>query len=662
MNARRFPSSTPASPVTSKCSRRLSTMSFDTARYSTTRFLIFRSFENCPQLDCPAADLRLTIKADIIGVKIIDNFVDIIMDKPAMDKPAERGGLKKGLTNYGDEGFSLFLRKAFIKGAGYTDDALSRPIVAIANTGSAYTPCHGNAPQLVEAVKRGVMLAGGLPVEFPTISIAESFSHPTSMYLRNLMSMDTEEMIRAQPMDAVVLIGGCDKTVPAQLMGAAAAGVPAIQLVTGAMLTGSHRGERVGACTDCRRFWASFRGDQIDAVEIDAVNNQLVATVGTCSVMGTASTMACIAEAMGIMLPGGASPPAVSADRIRIAERTGAQAVAMIGANLTPAKILTPKAIENALRVLLAIGGSTNGIIHLTAIAGRLGIRIDLEQLDRMARETPVLVDLKPSGQHYMEDLHKAGGLTTVMREIKGLLHLDALTVTGRTLGEELDLAPASFPQDVVRPFDRPIFPQGGIAVLRGNLAPGGAIIKQSAASASLMEQEGRAVVFEDAEDLARRIDDPELDVEAHDVLVLKRIGPVGAPGMPEAGYIPIPRKLGRQGVKDMVRISDGRMSGTAAGTVVLHVTPEAAIGGPLAIVRTGDRIRLSVAKRSIELLVSDDEIAARLAALPPREAEPDARGYRKLFLTTITQADEGCDFDFLKAARTVAIVPGNQP
>jgi dihydroxy-acid dehydratase len=568
-------------------------------------------------------------------------------------------GLRKGLTNYGDEGFSLFLRRAFIKGAGYTDDALSRPIVAIANTGSAYNPCHGNAPQLIEAIKRGVQLAGGLPVEFPTISIAESFSHPTSMYLRNLMSMDTEEMIRAQPMDAVVLIGGCDKTVPAQLMGAAAAGVPAIQLVTGAMLTGSHRGERVGACTDCRRFWASFRGDQIDEAEIDAVNTQLVATVGTCSVMGTASTMACIAEAMGIMLPGGASPPAVSADRIRIAERTGTQAVAIIKAGLTPAKILTPKAIENALRVLLAIGGSTNGIIHLTAIAGRLGIRIDLDSLDRMARETPVLVDLKPSGQHYMEDLHRAGGLVTVMREMKHLLHLDALTVTGRTLGEELDAAPAPFKQDVVRPLAQPIYPQGGIAVLRGNLAPGGAIIKQSAANPQLMEHEARAVVFEDAEDLANRIDDPALDVTAQDVLVLKRIGPVGAPGMPEAGYIPIPRKLAREGVKDMVRISDGRMSGTAAGTIVLHVTPEAAIGGPLAIVQSGDRIRLSVQKRSIELLVSDEVIAARLAALPPREADPEARGYRKLFLETIMQADEGCDFDFLRAPKVVATVPG---
>ncbi len=372
------------------------------------------------------------------------------------EKGGSAAGMRKGLTSYGDAGFSLFLRKAFIKGAGYTDDALDKPIVGIAATGSGFNPCHGNAPQLIEAVKRGVMLAGGLPMEFPTISIHESFAHPTSMFLRNLMSMDTEEMIRAQPMDAVVLIGGCDKTVPAQLMGAASAGLPAIQLVTGSMLTGAHRGKRVGACTDCRRFWASFRGDEIDAQEIADVNNQLVASVGTCSVMGTASTMACIAEALGIALPGSASPPAVTADRVRVAERSGAQAVAMIAAGLTPDRILTPKAFANALRVLLAIGGSTNGIIHLTAIAGRLGIAIDLEALDRIGRETPVLVDLKPSGAHYMEDFHKAGGLAVVLRELKPLLHLDALTVTGRTLGEELDAAGPGFAQDVIRPLGQP--------------------------------------------------------------------------------------------------------------------------------------------------------------------------------------------------------------
>ncbi len=566
-------------------------------------------------------------------------------------------GLRKGLTNYGDQGFSLFLRKAFIKGSGYTDAALDRPVIGIADTGSAFNPCHGNMPQLIEAVKRGILLAGGLPMPFPTISIHESFAAPTSMVLRNLMSMDTEEMIRAQPMDAVVLIGGCDKTVPGQLMGAASAGVPAIQLVTGAMLTGSHRGERVGACTDCRRYWGKFRAGEIDAHETAQVNDQLVASVGTCSVMGTASTMACLTEAMGMSLPGAATPPAVTADRIRIAELTGTRAVAMARERLTIDKVLTPAALENAMRVLLAIGGSTNGIVHLAAIAGRMGLDIDMQALDRMGRETPVLLDLKPSGQHYMEDFHKAGGMATLLRELRPLLRLDALTVTGRTLGEELDAAGPGFAQDVVRPIADPIYPQGGIAVLGGNLAPGGAIIKQSAADAALMEHEGRAVVFENSQDLVERIDSDDLDVNADDVLVLKNIGPKGAPGMPEAGYIPIPRKLARAGVKDMVRISDGRMSGTAFGTVVLHVTPEAAVGGPLAHVRTGDRIRLSVSRRELSLLVAEDELERRRAANPVRE--PSApRGYLKLFLQTVTQADQGVDFDFLRAAESRGKTP----
>ncbi|MGH6641969.1 MAG: IlvD/Edd family dehydratase [Bradyrhizobium sp.] len=565
--------------------------------------------------------------------------------------------MRKGLTSYGDQDFSLFLRKAFIKGAGYTDSTLDRPVIGIADTGSAYNPCHGNAPQLVEAIKRGVMLAGGLPMTFPTISIHESFAAPTSMFLRNLMSIDTEEMIRAQPMDAVVLIGGCDKTVPAQLMGAASANIPAIQLVTGSMLTGAHRGERVGACTDCRRYWGKFRAGEIDSEETSDVNNQLVASVGTCSVMGTASTMACIAEALGMTMPGGASPPAVTADRIRIAEQTGAQAVQMARDQLTIDKILTSAAFENAMRVLLAIGGSTNGIVHLAAIAGRMGLNIDMQALDRMGLETPVLLDLKPSGQHYMEDFHKAGGMATLLRELKPLLRLEALTVTGRTLGEEIERAGPGFKQDVVRSVSNPIYPQGGIAVLKGNLAPGGAIIKQSAADAKLMEHEGRAVVFENMEDLVNRIDRDDLDVTPQDVLVLKSIGPKGAPGMPEAGYIPIPRKLARAGVKDIVRISDGRMSGTAFGTIVLHVTPESAIGGPLAHVRSGDRIRLSVKNREIAVLVSDSELAQRARDNPV--VEPTAeRGYRKLFLQTVTQADQGVDFDFMRAARIVGTTP----
>lgn len=569
-------------------------------------------------------------------------------------------GISKGLTNYGDRGFSLFLRKAFIKGAGYTDSALQRPVIGITNTGSSYNPCHGNAPQLIEAVKRGILMAGGLPMDFPTISVHESFSAPTSMYLRNLMSMDTEEMIRAQPMDAVVLIGGCDKTVPAQLMGAASAGIPAIQLITGSMLTGSHRSERVGACTDCRRYWGKFRAEEIDAEEIADVNNQLVASVGTCSVMGTASTMACIAEALGMTVPGGASPPAVTADRIRIAEQTGTEAVRMARGGLTIDKILTPAAFENAMRVLLAIGGSTNGLVHLAAIAGRMGYDIDLQALDRMGRDTPVLLDLKPSGDHYMEDFHHAGGMATLLRELKPLLNLDALTVTGRTLGEEIDRAGPGFAQDVVRPRSNPIYPQGGIAVLQGNLAPGGAIIKQSAAHPRLMEHEGRAVVFENAADLAHRIDSDDLDVTADDILVLKNIGPKGAPGMPEAGYIPIPRKLARAGVKDIVRISDGRMSGTAFGTIVLHVTPESAVGGPLAHVRNGDRITLSVARRELTLQVGDEELARRAREQPV--AVPTAeRGYRKLFLTTVNQADQGVDFDFLRCATERGTIPGRR-
>ena len=578
----------------------------------------------------------------------------------AHDKHDDRGppdqGMHKGLTSYGDRGFSLFLRKAFIKGAGYTDAALDRPVIGIASTGSDYNPCHGNAPQLIEAVKRGVMLAGGLPMAFPTISVHESFAAPTSMYLRNLMSIDTEEMIRAQPMDAVVLIGGCDKTVPAQLMGAASANIPSIVLITGSMLTGSHRGERVGACTDCRRYWGKFRAGEIDTEETAAVNDQLVASVGTCSVMGTASTMACIAEALGMTVPGGASPPAVTADRIRIAELTGAQAVQIARDKLTIDKVLTPAAFENALRVLLAIGGSTNGIVHLAAMAGRVGLELDLHALDRMGRETPVLLDLKPSGRHYMEDFHHAGGMATLLRELKPLLHLDALTVTGRTLGEELERAGPGFTQDVVRSVAAPIYPQGGIAVLWGNLAPGGAIIKQSAADPALMEHVGRAVVFENLEDLAARVDRDDLDVTAHDVLVLKNIGPKGA-SMPEAGSMPIPRKLARAGVKDMLRISDGRMSGTAFGTIVLHVTPEAAIGGPLAHVRNGDRIALSVKSRSITLQVTDAELAQRAREHPVTEPSAE-RGYRKLFLQTVTQADQGVDFDFLRAPRNVGKVP----
>jgi dihydroxy-acid dehydratase len=565
-------------------------------------------------------------------------------------------GLRAKRANYGDAEFSLFLRKAFIKAMGYTDEALERPIVGIVNTYSGYNACHRNVPEMIEAIRRGVMLYGGLPIDFPVISIHESFANPTSMYLRNLMAIDVEEMIRAQPMDAVVLIGGCDKTVPALLMGAASAGVPAILTVTGPMLSGSHRGERIGACTDCRRLWGEFRGGRISQVEIDEANAQLAPSAGTCSVMGTASTMALTAEAAGIMLPRGASAPAVHADRLRHAERTGARAVALAAEGLTPDRILTPKAITNALTVLHATGGSTNGLIHWAAIAGRLGIGIDLDGFDRLGRATPVIVDLKPTGQHYMEDLHKAGGLTTILRELEAHLALDCLTISGRTLAEDIAAAPPAFTQDVVRPVADPLKAEGGIRVLTGSLAPSGAIIKQSAADPALMEHEGTAVVFDGLEDMATKLDDPALDVSAADVLVLRNAGPLGAPGMPEAGYIPIPKKLAAQGVKDMVRMSDARMSGTAFGTIVLHISPEAAVGGPLALVKTGDRIRLDVPAGRLDLLVAEDELARRKAALAPQREAP-ARGYARLYAQEVMQAEDGCDFAFLRPP-IVAKVP----
>jgi dihydroxy-acid dehydratase len=567
--------------------------------------------------------------------------------------------MRRALASYGDPAFSLFLRKAFIKAMGYSDDALDRPIVGIVNTFSGYNACHRNAPELCEAIKRGVMMAGGLPVEFPTISLHESFTHPTSMFLRNLMAMDTEEMIRAQPMDAVVLIGGCDKTVPAQLMAAASADVPAIQVVTGPMMTGSYRGERLGACTDCRRLWALHRAGELDSSEMDEISGRLAPTAGTCMVMGTASTMACMTEALGMMLPGGAAIPATAADRLRHGEAAGERAVSLASEGLAPSKIMTPTAFANALRVLLAIGGSTNGLVHITAVAGRLGIEVDLEALDRMGRETPVLVDLKPTGRHYMEDLQNAGGMTTVLRELGSLLDLDCLTVSGKSLGENLAAAPSSWDQSVVRPADSPIHPQGGIAVLHGNLAPGGAIIKQSAATRRLFRHSGRAVVFDSLDDLAARVDDPDLVVSADNVLVLRNAGPKGPPGMPEAGYIPIPKKLAREGVEDMVRISDARMSGTAFGTIVLHVTPEAAAGGPLALISTGDVISLDVEARRLDLQVDDAELQRRRATWTPPDAQRGVeRGYLKLYLEHVTQADRGADFDFLRPPPDGRVTP----
>ena len=557
----------------------------------------------------------------------------------------------KNLTNYGDSEFSIFLRKAFIKGMGYSEEMLNKPIIGITNTYSDYSPCHGNVPELIKSVKAGILSSGAIPLEFPTISIHESFAYPTSMYLRNLMSIDTEEMMKAQPMDACVLIGGCDKTVPAQLMGAFSANIPSRQLVTGPMLTGSHRGERVGACTDCRGYWAKFRAEEIDLAEINEVNNQLVPTVGTCGVMGTASTMALITEALGMMISNGASAPAVSAERKRIAEETGKVAVEIASKSFNPKSFLTLKNFKNALTVLSAIGGSTNGIVHLTAMAGRLGIDIDLNEFDKMTKDTPMIIDLKPSGSGYMEDLFKSGGLPRILNELKDYLYLDAITVTGETIKEIIDKNKYNWKQEVIRKVENPIFDKGSIAVLKGNLAPRSAIIKQSAASKELLAHEGVVEVFENLEDLANRIDSDDLNVTKDSILLLKNIGPIGAPGMPEAGLIPIPKKLAKQGVKDMVRISDGRMSGTAAGTIILHVCPEAAAGGTLDIVKSGDIIKLDVKQRLLELKLSDEEIAIRKKS-KKSNTEINRRGYDKIFHESVLQADKGADFDFLRPVK----------
>jgi dihydroxy-acid dehydratase len=561
----------------------------------------------------------------------------------------EPTGIANGLTNYGDRDFSLYLRRSFAKSMGYSSAMLEKPVVGIAYTPSGFNNCHRHFPELLEAVKRGVLAAGALPIEFPTISLGEVFLNPTSLKFRNLMSMDTEEMVRAQPMDAVVLMGGCDKTVPAQLMGAVSAGRPAIMLVGGPMMTGRYRGERLGACTDCRQFWAQYRAGKVNEEEIADVEGRLATTAGTCAVMGTASTMACLAEALGMILPGTAAIPAVHADRLRAAEATGAAAVKLIGSQLTPGKIVNQKSVENALRVLLAIGGSTNAIIHMTAIAGRAGVPVSLQRLNELSDTTPVLVNLKPVGNGYMEDLFAAGGMGALMRELKDLLHLDAMTVTGETLGERLDADSGAWTdRTVIAERKKPLEPQGGLVALFGNLSPQGAILKRSAADSNLFELEGRAVVFSSLADLAARIDDPDLDVEPNDILVLQNAGPHSPSAMPEAGYLPIPKKLATKGVKDMVRVSDARMSGTAFGTIVLHVTPDAASGGPLGLVRNGDRIRLSVKDRRIDLVVDEAELKRRAAAAKPAAEAPE-RGYAKLYAQEILGADQGCDFAFLK-------------
>ena len=558
-------------------------------------------------------------------------------------------GLDNGLTNYGDQDFARYLRRSFAKSMGYTSESLDKPIVGICYTDSGFNNCHRHFPEMLEAVKRGVLVSGALPIPFPMISLGEVFLSPTSMVYRNLMAMAVEEMIRAQPMDTVVLMGGCDKTVPALVMGAVSAGKPGVLLVAGPMMTGRYKRERLGACTDCRRFWAQYRAGNVSQQEIDQIEGNLAVTSGTCAVMGTASSMAVIAETLGVMLPNTASIPAVHADRLRASEQTGVLAAKMAiqgGPRLD--QLISKDSVENALRVLLSVSGSTNAIIHLSAIAGRAGIEVDLERFNELSDETPVLVDLKPVGSGYMEDFHTAGGLDGVLRALAPQLTLKTLDVTGRSLEQRLqEESSEQIDQNVIRTLQNPVDSKGGLIALHGTLAPGGAILKRAAATPTLLEHEGRAVVFSSLEDLAARIDSPELDVEAEDVLVLQNAGPRSPSGMPEAGYLPIPKKLAKAGVKDMVRISDARMSGTAFGTIVLHVTPEADLGGPLALVQNGDLIRLSASAKTVDLLVSPAELEIRKSTLLPAPTTP-SRGYRKLYNDSILSAPQGCDFDFL--------------
>ena len=542
-----------------------------------------------------------------------------------------------------------WLRQAAFRAEGFGQPGYEgRPIIGICNSWSELTHCNAHLRQLAEAVKRGVWQAGGFPLEFPVMSLGEYNMRPTTMLYRNLMSMDVEESITANPLDGVVLLAGCDKTTPAMLMGAASADVPAIMVTGGPQLKGNWRGEELGSCTDCRRYHQELRAERISEEDWAELQSCIVRSPGHCMVMGTASTMAAICEALGMALPGNAAIPAVDSRRQQLSEAAGRQIVRLVEQGLRPSDIMTPTAFENAIRTLHAVGGSTNAIVHLAAIAGRVGIDLPLSRFDELSRTTPFILNLKPSGEFLMEDFYYAGGVPALLNAISPLLDLEAKTVTGDSLGASLAGAQSHNPA-LIRSLDEPLDAEGGLAVLNGSLAPDGAIIKPTAASPELLRHRGRAVVFEDHDDMDRRIDDPDLDVHPDDVLVMRNGGPLGGPGMPEWGFLPLPKKLLRQGVRDMVRISDARMSGTAFGTVVVHATPESAAGGPLAAVRNGDMIELNVPGRRLELLVEPDEIARRLAA----QARPSAhyrRGYGWLFAQHILQADKGCDFDFLRA------------
>jgi dihydroxy-acid dehydratase len=540
-----------------------------------------------------------------------------------------------------------FGHRSRAKQMGYSvEDFAGKPVIAIVNTWSDFTSCHSHFRTRAEEVKRGVWQAGGFPVELPAMPVNETFMKPSPMLYRNFLAMETEELLRSQPVDGVVLMGGCDKTTPGLLMGAISMDLPTIYLPAGPMLRGNWNGQALGSGTDVWKYWAEKRAGNISDCQWSEIEDGIARSAGHCMTMGTASTMTAIAETLGMSLPGASSIPAVDANHSRMASQCGRRIVEIVWEDLKPSNILTEKAFENAITADMAIGGSTNAIIHLVAIAGRVGIKLNLKKFDDISQHTPMIANLRPSGQYLMEDFYYAGGLRALLKEITELLHLDCLTITGQTLGENLEGANL-INAEVIRPTNNPVSAKGGTAVLYGNLAPNGAVIKPTAASPHLLEHKGRAVVFKDYDDLSARINDPDLIVDENSVLVLQNAGPIGGPGMPEWGMLPLPQKLLEKGVRDMVRISDARMSGTSYGACVLHVSPESFVGGPLALVREGDFIELSVSNRKLELCISDEEMEKRRAEWKP-PAPYYARGFGALYTAHVTQAEEGCDFDFL--------------
>jgi dihydroxy-acid dehydratase len=555
---------------------------------------------------------------------------------------------------YGPDDLRSFGHRSRAASMGCTQaDYAGKPVIAILNTWSDINPCHSHLRQRAEDVKRGVWQAGGFPVEMPALTLGETFQKPTTMMYRNLLAMEAEEMLRSYPADGCVLMGGCDKTTPALLMGAISMNVPAIYVPAGPMLRGNWHGEILGSGSDVSRYWNERRAGNIDLQAWTQIEDGIARSAGTCMTMGTASTMTSVAEVLGFSLPGASSIPAVDSNHPKMANRSGRRIVEMVWENLKPRDILREPSFNNAIAAVFALGGSTNAVIHMLALAGRAGIPLSLDRFDQFSKKTPMLANLRPSGKYLMEDFYYAGGLSALLKALSPHLNLGCMTITGKTLGENIAGAEI-YNRDVIRSLDNPVLASGGLAILHGNLAPNGAVIKASAAEPQLLKHTGRAIVFDSFNEMNARLDDPALDADANSVLVLRNAGPKGAPGMPEWGNLPIPQKLLKQGIRDMVRISDARMSGTSYGACVLHVSPESFVGGPLALLKEGDIVELDVPARQLNMHVNEDELARRRAAWQPQEGIYP-RGYGKLFMEHIKQADEGCDFDFLEGTAPIS-------